>query len=341
MPEASESAPRPELPSGLVAIVKRDCPTCELVEPVLADLDGRAALTVYTQDDPSFPAGVDAVDDTELAVSYQHAIEAVPTLLRVENGVEVDRAVGWHREEWEKLTQQSGLGEGLPDWRPGCGSRSVDPDIAPDLAVRFESHRLKARRVELASLEDEIEALYDRGWSDGLPLVPPTERRVLAMLGGTTRAADEVVATIPPDLQPATVEKIAINAVMAGCKPEYLRVVLAAVEAVCTDDFNMHGVLATTMPVGPIVIVNGPIRRRIGMNSTLNVFGQGNRANSTIGRALAARGPQRRRRTAGRGGSRRPRQPGQAGLLLRRGRRGLALDTALGAASAPSPAPIP
>jgi len=74
--------------------------------------------------------------------------------------------------------------------------------------------------------------------------------------------------------------------VMAGCKPEYLPVLLAALEAVCTDEFNMHGVLATTMPVGPVVVVNGPIRRAIGMEAGGNVFGQGNRANSTIGRAL-------------------------------------------------------
>src|SRR5207342_3724383 len=82
------------------------------------------------------------------------------------------------------------------------------------------------------------------------------------------------------------VEKVAVNAVMAGCKPEYLPVVLACVEAACTDEFNIHGVLATTMPVGPVVIVNGPIRRAIGMNSGVNAFGQGNRANLAIGRAL-------------------------------------------------------
>jgi hypothetical protein len=82
------------------------------------------------------------------------------------------------------------------------------------------------------------------------------------------------------------VEKVAINAVMAGCKPEYFPVVLAAVEAACTDQFNAHGLLATTMPAGPVLIVNGPIRRHLGMNTGINVFGQGNRANSTIGRAL-------------------------------------------------------
>ena len=108
--------------------------------------------------------------------------------------------------------------------------------------------------------------MFDRGWSDGLPVVAPTEARVLRMLAGTTRAPDEVVAVVPPDLVECTVEKVAINAVMAGAKPEYLPVVLAALEAACTDEFNIHGVLATTMPVGPVVIVNGPIRRAIGMN---------------------------------------------------------------------------
>jgi hypothetical protein len=170
--------------------------------------------------------------------------------------------------------------------RPGCGSLSVDPAVADELRVRFEGERLRARRVQIADLEDEIEAMFDRGWSDGLPVVPPTEVRVLRMLEGTTRAPDEIVAVVPPDLVECTVEKIAINAVLAGCKPEYLPVVIAAVEAACTDTFNVHGLLATTMPVGPVVIVNGPIRRRIRMNDGVNVLGQGNRANSTIGRAL-------------------------------------------------------
>lgn len=277
---------RPPLPSGLVAFVKRDCPTCEVVAPVLADLAARAKLTVYTQDDPEWPAHVERVDDTDLSVSWHYEIEAVPTLVRVEDGREVERALGWHRGEWEALSGVKGLGEGLPEFRPGCGSLSVDPALAPKLAVRFSGSKLHARRVEIASLEDEQEAFFARGWTDGLPIVPPTEARVLAMLEGTTRAPDEVVAVVPPDLVPCTVEKVAINAVMAGCKPEYLPVVLAAVEAACTDAFNIHGLLATTMSAGPVLIVNGPIRRKIGMNSGKNVLGQGNRANSTIGRAL-------------------------------------------------------
>lgn len=109
---------------------------------------------------------------------------------------------------------------------------------------------------------------------------------MVRMLEGTTRSADEVVALIPPNLVECTVEKVAVNAVMAGCRPEYLPVVLTAVEAICSDEFNMHGVLATTMSVGPVLVVNGPIAASIGMNSGINVLGHGNRANSTIGRAV-------------------------------------------------------
>ncbi|HEY6908873.1 MAG TPA: thioredoxin family protein [Myxococcales bacterium] len=274
-------------PDGLVAIVKRDCPTCALVAPVLAQLRASGVrLAVYTQDDRTFPSGLDPIDDASLEVSFRLGVETVPTLLRMSGGKEEARAVGWSRAQWEELTGVRGLGLSLPPQRPGCGSLSVDPARADALAVRFLGGKLASRRIELASQEDEIEALFDRGWSDGLPLVPPTEARVLRMLAGTSREPDEVVAVAPPDLVEVTVEKAAINAVMAGCKPEYFPVVLAALEAACTDEFNMHGLLATTMPVGPVVVVNGPIRRAIGMNSGVNVLGQGNRAGLTIGRAL-------------------------------------------------------
>jgi hypothetical protein len=283
---AVASDARPALPSGLVAFVKRDCPTCELVAPVLAQLAAGTKLTVFTQDDPRFPEGLDPQDDTGLERSWRHQIDTVPTLLRVEDGVERARAIGWQREEWQTLTGVPNLGPDLPEWRPGCGSLSVDPTRAPALRARFEGSTLRARRVELAELEDEYEAMFERGWSDGHPVVPPTEPRVLAMLEGTTRPPDEIVAVVPPDLVECSVEKVAINAVMAGCKPEYLPVVLAALEAVCTDEFNMHGVIATTMGVAPVVVVNGPIRRALGMNSGVGVLAPGNRANASIGRAL-------------------------------------------------------
>ena len=275
------------LPEGLVAVVKKDCPTCLLVAPVLADMAQRTDITVITQDDPTFPQTTQwVVHDGDLAMSWHNQIETVPTLLRVSDGSEADRIVGWSRQQWEEFSGLNDLGTDLPEFRPGCGSLSVDPNLSDELTVRFSGSKLKSRRLELATLEDDIEAMFDRGFTDGMPVVPPTEARVLRMLEGTSRAPDEVVAVVPPDLVECSVEKVAINAVMAGCRPEYLPVVLAALSAACTDEFNMHGLLATTMPVGPILIVNGPIRHEIGMNSGANLLGQGNRANATIGRAL-------------------------------------------------------
>jgi len=273
--------------SGFVAVIKQDCSTCVLIEPIFPDLTEAHNLRVYSQDNPKFLSTItDVVDDTELEASYRLDIEIVPTLIQVENGAEVTRLIGWNRQQWRDLTGLDALGDDLPEFSPGCGSKSVDPGMPEKLAYKFGDTQLQARRIEVAELEDEIELAYERGWSDGLPVVPPTEDRVLQMLTGTTRSPDEIVGIIPPDNVPATVEKIAINAVMAGCKPEYLPVVLAAVEAACLDEFCMHGLLATTYFSGPVVIVNGPIIDKIGMNAGINALGQGNRANATIGRAL-------------------------------------------------------
>ena len=278
---------RPILPDGLVIVVKRECETCRMVLPVLAQLrDSGVSLAVYTQDDSSFASEVGSVHDADLSVSWHHEIETVPTVMRVVDGVETARTVGWSRADWESVTGVSGLGPDLPVMRPGCGSMSVDPDLVDTLRVRFGASVLSARRVDVASAEDEFEAMFDRGWTDGLPVVPPTEERVMRMLAATSRAPSDIVAVVPPDLVDVTVEKVAINAVMAGCRPEYFPWVLTAVEAVCNDTFNIHGVLATTMPVGPVIVCNGPGTRAIGMNSGMNVFGQGNRANLTIGRAV-------------------------------------------------------
>ena len=285
----------PLLPDGVHAIVKRDCPTCVLVAPVLALLSQDGTLsTVASQDDADFPSGMTVRDDTSLELSYHLDIDTVPTLVRFEGGAEVARTVGWSTKHWseflgfeltERLAREPALRD-LPAYRPGCGAKNYDPGMPEKLAVRFGGSVLQARRVELASAEDEMEAMFERGWTDGLPVVPPTPERVIRMLAGTARAPDEIVAVVPPDLIECTVEKVAINAVMAGCKPEYLPVVLAAVEAACTTQFNGHGLLATTYFSGPVVIVNGPLAKAIGMNAGVNVLGQGNRANATIGRAL-------------------------------------------------------
>ena len=258
-----------------------------MVVPVIARLMGELpSLTVYTQDDPTFPEGVVSVSDLDLAVSWHADIDTVPTLIFRENGVETKRTFGWLRSEWRELTGIADLGNELPDFRPGCGSMSVDPDIVDKLRVLYGGEILHSRQIEIASAEDEFEAMFSRGYTDGLPVVPPTPERVMRMLSGTTRDPQEIVALAPPDLVELTIEKIAINSVMAGCLPEYLPWVIASIEAICTDEFNIHGVLATTMPVAPVIICNGPGTRAIGMNSGVNVLGQGNRANLTIGRAV-------------------------------------------------------
>lgn len=276
------------LPDGLIIIAKRACPTCLLVEPLIGRLAaGETPLTVYIQDDPAYAAGVpNAILDETLEYSYRLDTEIVPTLIRVEGGREIERTYGWHRADWQRITGCADLGNELPALRPGCGSKTLEPGIAEELAIRFGTVKFSSRQVEVGAGEDLMEACFERGWTDGLPVVPPTQARVLRMLAGTTRAPDEMLGMVPPDLAPCTVEKVAINAVMAGCKPEYMPIVLAAVEAALIDEFGMHGVLCTTMFCGPLVIVNGPMAKAVGMNSGVNALGQGNRANAAIGRAL-------------------------------------------------------
>jgi hypothetical protein len=150
-----------------------------------------------------------------------------------------------------------------------------------------DSPSLISNRIAVSdSLEEISELYYERGWTDGLPIVPPTEDRVARMLSGTIRNAQEVVGEVPPGQGEGTVEKIAINAVMVGCTPDAMPVILAALEAMLEEPFNLYGIQATTHPVAPLLIVNGPIRNKIGINSGYNVFGQGTRANATIGRAI-------------------------------------------------------
>jgi hypothetical protein len=134
---------------------------------------------------------------------------------------------------------------------------------------------------------DAINGLYrERRWADGLPIVPPTPERVTRMLGRSRRRRDDVVAHVAPGYGAATVERIAINAVMAGCDPEYLPVLIAATEAVSDPAFNLQGIQATTNPVAVWLVINGPIAKTLNVNSGCNCIGQGTWANATIGRAL-------------------------------------------------------
>jgi len=143
------------------------------------------------------------------------------------------------------------------------------------------------RHARLARVaDDDVEAWFDRGVTDGLPVVPPSRERVEAMLAATRRDRATLIAEVPPNLGRATVEKLAVNAVMAGCRPDYFPVVLAAVEAACDPVFNLHGQSGTTNAASPLIIVNGPVRRRLDVNCAAGLFGPGYRANATIGRAL-------------------------------------------------------
>jgi hypothetical protein len=131
-----------------------------------------------------------------------------------------------------------------------------------------------------------IEAYFDRGWTDGLPVVPPTEASIAAMLAGAGLKGDEVIGEIPERGVAVEADKLAINAVMAGCRPEYLPVVVAAIRGLCHPHFAYHGPASSTGGSAMVLIVNGPIARRLGINSGNNAFGQGTRANATIGRAV-------------------------------------------------------
>lgn len=154
--------------------------------------------------------------------------------------------------------------------KPGCGSKNT-LDAATVAAMSSSGF-------------DEIEDLFERGWTDGLPVVPPTRERVRRMLGG--RDGTRSLGPVPPGMGELTLERLAASAVLAGCKPEYFPVVVAAAEATLEPAFNVHGMTNTTHTAGPILIVSGAIRGKIGMNCGINAMGGWNRANATIGRAI-------------------------------------------------------
>lgn len=145
---------------------------------------------------------------------------------------------------------------------------------------------LKSERIDVANALEAVELFFQRRWTDGLAIVPPTEEKVEAMVRYSGRDPGELLGEIPPYRGIATIEKLAINSVMAGCLPEYFPVVIAAVEALLEPEANLNGIQTTQSSVEPLIIVNGPIAKKLEVNATLGVFGRGYRANGTIGRAL-------------------------------------------------------
>ena len=299
---------------ALLCFVKQDCPTCILTLPLIEAAHrafGSAIdVLVIAQDDAPTRATlieangltVSVLDDAALATSFSYNLDTVPTIILADGiGNELRQFVGFGKTDWRELMGElATISAGrlpeidwstYPEMRPGCGSKSVEPGIAERLAAESSGSPLRARRIEIAESDDAFEFMFDQGLTDGLPVVPPTPERVLRMLTGTKRGAQEVVAVVPPNMAPATVEKVAVNAVMAGCKPEYLPVVIASVEALCTEEFNAHGVGATTWGASPVVVVNGPIRQRLGINMGQGALGPSQGA--ALGEVDQEQGPAR------------------------------------------------
>ena len=145
---------------------------------------------------------------------------------------------------------------------------------------------ISSSHFDVADFDEALELYYRKGWTDGLPVVPPTQEKVTRFLQAVGREPDEVIADYYTYRRVVTLEKIAINAVMAGCLPEYFPVVLAIVEAIAHEEGGLHGGNASTGGMALGFVVNGPVRSRIDMNFRGNTLGPGNRANSTIGRAV-------------------------------------------------------
>eukprot|EP01048_Picozoa_sp_COSAG05_P017600 COSAG05_NODE_2427_length_3074_cov_21.166723_2_plen_526_part_01 len=235
------------------------------------------------------------LDDSELKLSLRYEPDTLPAaILLAANGVELARSVGWERSRWQACVaaavEACGAGvaaagggvdwEALPEHMEGCGSKAHLLDAEGGMS---------SRRITVAEEDDEQEFMHAAGFTDGFPVVPPTPQRVARMLKqGTFRDPAELVALVPPLMGPATIEKIAINAVMAGVPPSAFCLVLTALEAICTEDFNCHGVWATTMAATAAIIVNGPVREHAAITSGQNSLGRGaeNRANLAVGRAV-------------------------------------------------------
>ena len=258
----------------LLVFVHSDCPTSTLALRHLAAVqEARTRLVVVAEESQVQAARLRRVtgagltvlaQDAPYSVSEAYGVETVPTAVLVdESGFVRDEVVGWNRPDYERLLGVSLPAVG-PAFKPGCGSRLMEPPAIGGL--------------------DELEDMFERGFADGLPVIPPTPERVEAMLRGRDPA--ESLGPVPPSHGEATLERVASCAVLAGCRPEYFPVVVAAVEAALEPGFNAHGLAVTTQPAGPVMIVNGPARHRLRLNSGMGVLGPGSRPNMTIGRAL-------------------------------------------------------
>src|SRR5271169_41721 len=286
---------------ALVVFFETDCPTCRLAVPYLNKLargarvigisqDGDAATEEFTKQlATAFPVQ----RDPGFALSRGFDLKFVPSLFLLGADGRVLRShFGFDKPVLNEIAAQMRCTpvadefDGAPRSKPGCMSRHLEPQVEGEFAPAIGAPRgAPASVIEIPDGEDPLEYCF-RTFGDGLPVIPPTAERIARMLSGAPVDRTEVIARVPPCYGEATVEKIAANAVMAGCVPDMMRVLLPLVRAVCDERFNVHGVQATTHFAAPLVIINGPIRNELGFAYRQNVFSNVARANSTLGRAL-------------------------------------------------------
>ncbi|MBI3207311.1 MAG: TlpA family protein disulfide reductase [Candidatus Solibacter usitatus] len=291
---------RADAPS-LLFFFETDCPTCRLIAPYLNRLHEAGNVIGISQDSEGataefarqtgarFPVVVDR--DWEISKAYDP--QTVPALFLVSKDRVIEEAVvGFDKASLNHFAARFALAQeiapefdGNPASKPGCMSRHLEPIAGGPDAVLLETQPARASRIILDEAEDDYEYCM-RAFGDALPVVPPTAARVERMLHGTVLSADALVAKIPPCYGAATVEKVAANAVMAGCEPRLLPVLISLVRAACDERFNLHGIQATTHFAAPLVILNGPLRKELGFTCAGNVFSNVARSNSTLGRAF-------------------------------------------------------
>ena len=205
----------------------------------------------------------------ELELSARFDPDAVPALLLLDAGEERGRVEGLHRARMAELAAAAGAQldlDGLPEMRPGCASAHARPGgrgARSPRAAPAPTGRIRSRDASTsATLEDPFEALHERGLTDGLPVVPPTPERVVAMLEHTSRDPQDVVGVVPPYGGRATVEKVASTRSWPGCRRTSCRSCSPRSRRPAREEFALHGLVATTYPPGPAIVVSGPLRAR-------------------------------------------------------------------------------
>jgi hypothetical protein len=308
MPQIAKAPAVPGLQPGKKAVVvffETDCPTCQLALPYLNALGNDSVQVIgFSQDDEAstrefvqqLNIGFPVKLDSGLDITRAYDPQSVPTFYLLDENSQVQRTlVGFDKGGLNELASAVGHApiappdDGAPSWKPGCSSRHLEPAIQgveERNGIRFLRRTAEpASRIILQDSEDPFEYCR-RQFGDALPVIPPTVEKVEAMVQAAGLSPQTVIARIPPMYGEATVEKIAANAVMAGCVPEMMRVLLPLVRAASDERFNIHGVQATTHFAAPLVMINGPVRQELGFWSRQNVFSNVARANSSLGRAF-------------------------------------------------------